>query len=222
MTQPDNNPPSDIVVEGYSPRYASAVKKLLIEEGGLVDDPVDRGGITKYGISLRFLAADGAFDDDGDGKLDFDLDMDGDIDGQDIRLLTRANAVFLYNRCFWKPLGVESLPLPAPIGEMVFDQGVNGGIVTSRKLLQRAINSSLMLIPPKQCTVSMLNVDGGIGDKTLTAMRFAINWPSMGIGGLTTSYRDAVRERYRAIARRYPKQQKYLNGWLARADRLGK
>jgi hypothetical protein len=33
--------------------------------------------------------------------------MDGDIDGQDIRLLTRANAVFLYNRCFWKPLGVK-------------------------------------------------------------------------------------------------------------------
>jgi lysozyme family protein len=105
---------------------------------------------------------------------------------------------------------------------MVFDQAVNGGIVTSRKLLQRAINSSLMLIPPKQCAVAMLGVDGGIGDKTVAAMRFAINWPTVGATGLATSFRDAARERYRAIVRRFPAQKKYLDGWLARADRLGK
>ena len=78
-----------ITVEGYSPRYARAARKLLQIEGGFVDDPKDRGGATKYGISLRFLAAEGAFDEDGDGKADFDLDLDGDIDGQDIRDVTQ-------------------------------------------------------------------------------------------------------------------------------------
>jgi lysozyme family protein len=61
------------------------VSHLIGVEGGRVNDPLDRGGETKYGVSLRFLAAEGAFDDDGDGKADYDLDMDGDIDGADIR-----------------------------------------------------------------------------------------------------------------------------------------
>jgi hypothetical protein len=77
--------PDDILVQGYTTRYAAAAKKLLLIEGGFVDDPTDRGGTTKYGISLRFLAAAGAFDSDGDGIADFDLDMDGDIDGADVR-----------------------------------------------------------------------------------------------------------------------------------------
>lgn len=68
MSQPQPNPPSEIVVEGYSPRYAAAAKKLLGVEGELSDDPDDRGGITKHGVSLRFLAAEGVFDEDGDGK----------------------------------------------------------------------------------------------------------------------------------------------------------
>jgi lysozyme family protein len=33
---------------------------LIGVEGGRVNDPLDRGGETKYGVSLRFLAAEGA------------------------------------------------------------------------------------------------------------------------------------------------------------------
>jgi lysozyme family protein len=97
-----------------------AVAKLLGVEGGFVDDRADRGGATKYGISLRFLKAEGAIDANHDGFADFDLDMDGDIDGADIRNLTMSEAVALYHRCFWEPLACESFP--EPIGEMLFDQ----------------------------------------------------------------------------------------------------
>lgn len=222
MTQP-NAPSRNVAIVGsYTPRFLAAIPGLLSDEGGLVDDPTDRGGVTHWGISLRFLASEGAFDADGDGKADFDLDMDGDIDGQDVRLLTRDDATALYFRCFWQKLAIDTLPIIAPIGEMMFNQGVNGGLVTARKLLQRAINSSLMLVPPKQCNVAMLTVDGDIGQKTMTAMRFVMSWPTLGAGALASAYRDAVRERYRDIVRRYPDQQRFLKGWLARADRLGK
>ena len=33
--------------------FDHAVKEILRHEGGYVDDPVDRGGETKYGISKR-------------------------------------------------------------------------------------------------------------------------------------------------------------------------
>ena len=49
------NGDNHIIVEGWSPRFASAVDALLGIEGGFVDDPVDRGGATKYGWSLRTL-----------------------------------------------------------------------------------------------------------------------------------------------------------------------
>ena len=213
----------EITVTAFSSRYRAAVDELLGIEGGFVDDPVDQGGATKYGISLRFLAAEGAFDEDGDGKADFDLDMDGDIDGADIRKLTRGDAVYLYHRCFWVPLDCERFP--APIGEMLFDQGVNGGIVTARKLLQRALNASLMEAHARmgsKTAPALLNVDGVLADKSRAALIWVLRYPAFGMPAIVKNYREAVRERYRQIVARYPSQKRFLRGWLARAERLGR
>ncbi len=211
----------DIVVPSWSPRYVAAVAELLDIEGGHVNDPVDRGGETKYGISLRFLAAEGAFDSDGDGRGDFDLDLDGDIDGADIRQLTRADARVLYHRCFWQKL--EADRLARPIGEMVFDQAVNGGLTAAKKLLQRAINQCLMEARKIGAPApNNLRVDGALGAESLAAMGWVLRYPGKGMPALVEAYRDAVRERYRQIVGRNPSQQRFLRGWLARAERLGR
>lgn len=212
---------AEIVVEGYSPRFAVAVRKLLKIEGGFVDDPKDRGGTTKYGISLRFLAAEGHFDHDADGRADFDLDLDGDIDWIDIRLLKRGDAVFLYHRCFWEKLQADTFP--APIGEMLFDQGVNGGLTAARKLLQRAINVCAMNPGFRAARPNAkLTVDGVIGEKTRASLAEVLRWNALGMPALTDAYRAAAAERYRAIVRRWPDQKRFLNGWLARAEELGR
>ena len=153
-----------IVVRGYSQRYDAAFRALIREEGGYVNDPADRGGETKYGISLRFLKAEGALDQDGDGLADFDLDMDGDIDGADIRRLALADVKAIYYRCFWLRLGAEQLV--RPIGEMLFDQAVNGGLTAARKLLQRAINNCTMSTFKRAGPRALLTVDGDIGPRT--------------------------------------------------------
>lgn len=206
----------EIVVEGYTPRYAAAVNELLGIEGGYVNDPLDRGGATKYGISLRFLAAEGAFDEDGDGKADFDLDFDGDIDGKDIRLLTLGDCRFLYLKFFWRPVGGDDLPLP--IGEMVFDQAVNGGMMAAKKMLQRAINYCLVAAGRRD----LLKIDGSIGVVTRRALDWVLNNPGVGMKALVAAYRDAVKDRYKAIVARFPKQRRFLKGWLNRADELGR
>lgn len=197
----------------YSPRFRAAVVGVLENEGGLVDDLQDRGGITNFGISLRFLAGEGALDLDGDGLADFDLDCDGDIDGADVRKLTREDAIKLYHRCFWVRLKADSLP--APIGEMVFDQAVNAGLLAAKKLLQQAVNICLMGLGERH----LLTVDGEIGPITAAAISRISALPGV---ALPEAYRSAVRERYREIVRRSPSQQKFLKGWLARADRLGR
>jgi lysozyme family protein len=206
----------EIVVRGYSPRYVAAVRKLLGIEGGHSNDPVDRGGETKFGISLRFLKAEGGIDADGDGLADFDLDMDGDIDGRDIRLLTVGDAVWLYHYYFWKPLGAEQLE--APIGEMLFDQAVNGGLSSAQKLLQRAINACNAHVSD----APRLTVDGVAGPRTLLAMASVLEHPGLGMRALAEAYREQARARYRAIAAADPSQGRFLKGWLRRADELGR
>lgn len=210
----------EIVVEAWTPRYAAALDKLLGIEGGFVDDRADRGGATKYGISLRFLAAEGAFDDDGDGRADFDLDMDGDIDGKDVRLLTRADARVLYLVCFWRPLEADSYP--PPIGEMLFDQAVNGGATAAKKLLQRAINACLKRCAMVSRASYLLKVDGVLGPVTRASLDAVQEYPALGMPALSEAYREAVKDRYRAIVARDPSQRRFLNGWLNRADELGR
>lgn len=206
-----------IVVQGYSNRYAAAFRALLGIEGGHVNDRYDMGGETKFGISLRFLKSAGMIDLDGDGLADFDLDFDGDIDGADIRKLTVGDARFLFHHFFWKAERCDSFV--APIGEMLFDQAVNGGAVAAKKMLQRALNH---LFVRYARNAPQLAVDGDIAAKTREAIAWALQMPGIGMPGLVAEYRDQVKARYRGLAAAIPSQQRFLKGWLARADRLGK
>ncbi|RIV82971.1 hypothetical protein D2V17_14310 [Aurantiacibacter xanthus] len=205
----------DLVERGYSRRFVNAYVDLLGVEGEFVDDPVDRGGATKYGISLRFLKSAGKIDLDGDGFADFDLDFDGDIDAQDIRKLTVLDAAELYERCFWKVLRCENMP--RPIGEMMFDQGVNGGNVAARKLLQRALNK---VVAEHHFRQTPLVVDGVVGFRT---QRYLDGFIARGLlADIVKAYRQAAADRYVAIVRRDARQQRFLKGWLRRAEQLGR
>ncbi len=101
-------------------RFATAVAFVLEREGGLVDDPGDAGGVTNYGISLRFLK----------GVVPFAAPAD-------IRDMTAASATQLYREYFWEPC--ECPVLPVGLDLAVFDCAVNQGPRTARKLLQRAL-----------------------------------------------------------------------------------
>ncbi|RYY25221.1 MAG: hypothetical protein EOP62_14260 [Sphingomonadales bacterium] len=207
----------EIVIEAFSARFLRAYGRVAAFEGGFSNDPIDRGGATNHGISLRFLLAEGKIDLDEDGIADFDLDMDGDIDVADIRKLQPIDAQILFQRCFWNRLGCGDYP--APLGEAMFDQGVNGGLGAARKLLQRAINSaSAACLASKP---SPLSVDGDIGEATRERLARILNTPCCGMPLLIECYREEAADRYRAIVARIPSQAKYLKGWLRRAESLG-
>ena len=212
---PEND---DIVVNGWSPRFAAAVKDVLDTEGGYVNHPNDPGGATNRGISLRFLKAEGRLDLDGDGILDFDLDFDGDLDGADIRKLTKQDAKVLYFRCFWEKLGLDGLPLP--LGEMVFDQAVNGGRSAGVRILQQAINDCLRR--GGASAPAQISDDGVLGSKTIQAMNWVLQSDRLGINALIFTYRKAAATRYIALSERNPKLRVFLEGWLTRASNLGR
>jgi len=93
---------------GYSP----AIERLLTREGGYVNDPVDRGGETNFGISKRSYP---------------DLD---------IAKLTKDQAADIYKRDYWDAIGADRLP--EGTREIAFDAAVNHGVGRTQQLLQEA------------------------------------------------------------------------------------
>ncbi len=187
-------------------RFDRLVSHIVGIEGGYNNIKEDNGGATKYGISLRFLIAEGKIDLDQNGFADFDLDMDGDIDGADIRALTPIQAKNLYYTCFW--MRYRCYELPEKIDGAVFDQAINGGGVSAVKMLQNAINRTF----PRY----NLLVDGVLGNKTIAAINGINNRDNV-----LSMYRYLAAQRYRGIVAQDPKQVKFLRGWLNRAAGLG-
>jgi lysozyme family protein len=93
--------------------FEIAINRVLGTEGGLVDNPADPGGLTKWGISQRSYP-----------KLD-------------IRALTREQAIALYHRDFWAPIDGDTLP--EGVGFQLLDFAVNSGAGTALRALQRAV-----------------------------------------------------------------------------------
>src|SRR5689334_6646940 len=87
---------------------------VIGHEGGLVDDPRDPGGLTRYGISKRAYP------------------------GEDIQNLTLERAKELYRRDYWAPIKGDELP--NALGLCLFDMAVNSGPAQAIRTLQRAID----------------------------------------------------------------------------------
>ena len=171
--------------------FVDAVAKVLEHEGGLSDHPADPGGITKYGISLRFLTHLG---------LPYgDLDRDGDIDADDIRGLSRIRAVQIYKEQWWDRY--QYWRLPGHVDWKTFDLAVNMGASQAHKLLQRALLSCEQKVA----------VDGILGPETLRATSI------VPYHCLFAALRSEAGGFYRLLASVRPELKGFLKGWLHRA-----
>jgi len=142
-------------------------------------------------------------------RLGMDLDRDGDIDAEDVKRLTRAQARQIFvDHYFHRPRIGE---LPEPLQASVFDMYVNAGS-NAVKILQRLLNDMGQRIA----------VDGGIGPQTLEAAEIAYGSAP---GHLADAYGIARRNYYYALADRRPASRKYARtraggkgGWIKRAE----
>ncbi|HDX4057235.1 TPA: peptidoglycan-binding protein [Citrobacter freundii] len=126
-----------------SPAFRHALLFVLQFEGGYVNDPTDKGGETKYGISdMRDGVADGMTDVSGDGKPD-----------TRIRDLTVDQAGQIYFRDYWLPAFCTEWP--DGISLFMFDSAVQHGVKKAVQMLQ---------------DVAGVAADGIVGAKTRAAV----------------------------------------------------
>lgn len=112
------------------------------------NDPDDKGGATKYGITVRTLKA-----------IRFDVDGDGDVTENDVKSLTYSQAKDILKRKYWDVIQADSIESER-IAIKLFDCAVNMGPARATRIAQEALNDLRY----------GLVVDGLMGPKTLSSL----------------------------------------------------
>ena len=102
------------------------IDDIIRREGGYVDNPADRGGPTKYGITQVTLTA-------WRGRP---------VTPKDVEELTVEEARRIYRTLYIDKPGFASLP--EPLRGLVVDTAVHSGVKTAVKLLQKALGGLLV------------------------------------------------------------------------------
>jgi lysozyme family protein len=125
-----------------TPHFEKAFIELIGIEGGYVNDPTDRGGETKYGISKRSYPH------------------------LNIKNLTLQDAKEIYYRDFWKANGLDNI-IKYELALELFGTGVDMGVGIAPRFLQEALN----LMNRNQRDFPDLKVDGKIGPISIEAYK---------------------------------------------------
>jgi lysozyme family protein len=173
-------------------------EQIVAREGGYVNDPDDPGGATNFGVTLATIQ-----------RLKLDLDRDGRVNAQDVKTLSRAQAVDIFVDHYFHRPGISKLP--EPLWASVFDMQVNAGS-NAVKILQRLL-----------CQMGWaVSVDGAIGPQTLRACAAAFEDAGE---LLRDAYGIARRNYYFQIADKRASSRKYVRtraggkgGWIRRAE----
>jgi len=173
-------------------------QSIVAREGGYVNDPDDPGGATNHGVTIHTMR-----------RLGLDLDGDGDVDAQDVRVLSKDQAVAIFiDHYFDRPRITQ---LPAPLHASVFDMYVNAG-ANAVRILQRLLRDMRIEV----------DVDGVIGPQTIEGARRAM---AAAPDHLVDAYGIARRNYYYSLADGRPASRKYARrrngskgGWILRAE----
>lgn len=123
-------------------KFNKAFEELIGVEGGYVFDPLDKGGETKYGITKRTYPH------------------------LDIKSLSLQDAKDIYYKDFWNTSRMNLDDFEYELAYELFDTGVNAGMGTARRMLQRALN----LLNRVETFYDDLKVDGWIGSVSMRAI----------------------------------------------------
>ena len=130
--------------------FESWVEMVLEHEGGFVDDPDDRGGMTNMGITQK----------------SFSGFLGRDATEEDMREMRRDQAIDFY-KDLWDKMNLDRYPPPVQL--QYADMHVNSGKRGADMILQMAVNTKMH---PNEVE-RWIDVDGVAGRGTLAALEEA-------------------------------------------------
>lgn len=164
------------------------IDDIIAREGGYANDPDDPGGPTKYGITQATLS-------------DY---LGRPVSASEVAALAREQARAIYRSRYYDAprLGLA----PDALHPFLLDAAVNHGPAQAVRMLQRVLADT---------GTGGLAIDGAMGPETAEAARAAL--ARLG-SRLLASLAEERRRVYLSLAADRPALEKFLDGWLARAD----
>lgn len=162
----------------------------VVEGPGYTNDPTDRGGPTRYGITQRTLSRVR-------GKP---------ASADDVKNLTRDEALAIYRDEYVALPGFDKIAqVSTPVALECIDTGVNMGPQVATSLLQRSLNS----------LGASLRADGACGPKTVDALKTYLQQRGpQGERLLLVALNCMQGSRYIDITEADPSQKRFFYGWL--------
>ena len=171
--------------------FTTYINTVIGKEGGYSNDKHDSGGETMWGIT-----ADEARSHGYTGPM---------------RDLPRDTAIAIYKADYWVGPGFDKLYAVSPtLAAKLLDTGINMGVGTGVKFLQRALN----VLNQRGTQWPDLMVDGGLGQKTLDALAAFFKMrgkPAEAVMLFMLCAQQSVR--YIEIAEKNPTQEDFEYGW---------
>lgn len=172
------------------------IDETIVAEGGdkYTNDPTDRGGPTKYGITQATYNAFGFIGD--------------------VKNCTYDQAVQIYALRYWSQPGFDKVgDIHAGLAFEMFDWGVTSGPSRPSQALQRSLN----VLNQQAKDYPDISADGRIGPMTLHALQAFVSRRGVeGLRYLVEMVQALRRVFYMEISERDQSQEKYANGWQSR------
>lgn len=176
-----------------NPDIERIISQVIEAEGGYVNNPNDRGGATKFGITEAVARTNGY-----SGKM------------QDLPL-SLAQSIYR-QRYVIKPGFDQVAALNTRIAAELVDTGVNMGPARAGEFLQRWLNG----FNTSGSGYQDLFVDGSIGPVSIAALKAFLKWRgNAGADVLLKALNSIQGARYLEIAENNKSQRAFLFGWVA-------
>lgn len=119
--------------------FKSALDKVLVKEGGYVNDPDDAGGETYRGVSRRFWKNWEGW------KIIDDYKENNKVSNKEFTNILNRNVKLqkevysFYKSNFWDCFELDDVPNQR-VAEMMFDTAINQGAAAAIKFAERTLN----------------------------------------------------------------------------------
>lgn len=176
---------------GRTSLFDTRIQGIIAKEGNYSNDPKDRGGATKWGITEATARAFG---------------YTGDM-----RVMSRDHAISIYRARYWQQPGFDRIETIDPaIAIKLLDWGITSGPTVGVKALQRALNS----LNREAAAYPDVAVDGVAGAVTMQALRSFVaargREGRLVLLGMLAAQQSVF---YMAIAETRPANERFEYGW---------
>lgn len=175
--------------------YRDAINKVLDHEKGFVNHPLDKGGATNWGVTIKTY---NQYMTD-KTKKPYQATID------EIRNMPIGNALIIYKTLYWDKMQGDKIK-KFSIATAIFDQAINRGVSSAVKQAQTVLKEKF--------AYPSISVDGIVGPQTITALN------TVDEKKFLDSYLQDSISFYNKLVQNNPSQSVFLKGWLNRVESL--